>query len=121
MRTMVGFEVLVAGRWVSVPALSATSSTVTIGSVPAAASKLRYNWFVNGTKSGPRRGNARLWRARVLLRGADLLLSPSPHCRYSNPCGEHCFGCAVYVKVNPIGVLSGEESFLPLPPFVLDL
>ena len=40
---------------------------------------------------------------------------------YSNPCGKQCFGCAVYVHVVPIGDLSGEESFLPLPPFVLDL
>ena len=40
---------------------------------------------------------------------------------YSNPCGEECFGCAVYVAVVPIGSMSGEEAFLPLPPFVTDL
>ena len=37
---------------------------------------------------------------------------------YSNPCGEGEFGCAVYIAVEPLGKLSGEEPFLPLPPFV---
>ena len=40
---------------------------------------------------------------------------------YSNPCGEGCFGCAVYVAVKPLTALSGDEPFLPLPPFVMDL
>ena len=42
---------------------------------------------------------------------------------YSNPCGKKCFGCAVYVAVEPLSspALSGEEPFLPLPPFVMDL
>ena len=40
---------------------------------------------------------------------------------YSNPCGEACFGCAVYVEVKPLTSLSGDEPFLPLPPFVMDL
>lgn len=38
---------------------------------------------------------------------------------YSNPCGEGEFGCAVYVSARPIGNLSGEEPFLPLPPFIV--
>ncbi len=33
----------------------------------------------------------------------------------------HCFGCAVYSKVTPLGKLSGEEAFLPLAPFVMDI
>jgi sialate O-acetylesterase len=40
---------------------------------------------------------------------------------YSNPCGIDCFGCAVYAKVTPLGKLSGEEAFLPLAPFVMDI
>jgi len=40
---------------------------------------------------------------------------------YSNPCGEGCFGCMVYVGVRPIGKRSGEEESLPLPPFVVRL
>jgi sialate O-acetylesterase len=40
---------------------------------------------------------------------------------YSNPCGMNCFGCAVYVNAKPIGGLSGEEDFLPLPPFIAEL
>jgi hypothetical protein len=38
---------------------------------------------------------------------------------YSNPCGLHPFGCAVYVSTKPL--VSGEEPFLPLPPFIVDL
>ena len=40
---------------------------------------------------------------------------------YSNPCGVSCFGCAVYVSAKPIGGLSGEHDFLPLPPFSIGL
>ena len=40
---------------------------------------------------------------------------------YSNPCGESCFGCAVYIEAKPLAPLSGELPFLPLPPFVMDL
>ena len=42
---------------------------------------------------------------------------------YSNPCGVDCFGCAVYVAVEPLvsPPLSGMEQALPLPPFVTDL
>ena len=37
---------------------------------------------------------------------------------YSNPCGYYCFECAVYVTTTPVVPgLSGEEPFLPLPPF----
>ena len=37
---------------------------------------------------------------------------------YSNPCGEDCFGCAVYIAAKPlVAGLSGEEPFPPLPPF----
>ena len=43
------------------------------------------------------------------------------HTVCSNPCGIHCFGCAVYVHVEPLGNFSGAESFLPLAPFVMDL
>ena len=76
-----GFEVLANGKWQSAPVVSHTNDTVTVGEVPPAATKLRYNW-------------------------------------YSNPCGEQCFGCAVYVSVPKIGELSGEEPFLPLAPFI---
>ena len=79
-----GMEVLVAGKWLSVPVSGNTRDTVTIGPVPTAASRLRYNW-------------------------------------YANPCGIDCFGCAVYAKVTPLGKLSGEEAFLPLAPFVMDI
>jgi sialate O-acetylesterase len=47
LRTSRGFEVLAGEKWVSVPAVSRTASTVTISPVPAAASKLRYNWYTN--------------------------------------------------------------------------
>ena len=40
---------------------------------------------------------------------------------WSNPCGEDCFKCGVYVTVTPIGTLSGELDFLPLPPYFADL
>lgn len=40
---------------------------------------------------------------------------------YSNPCGEFPFGCAVYVGVVPLGPISGEKPFLPLPPFWAEL
>jgi hypothetical protein len=41
---------------------------------------------------------------------------------YSNPCGLRPFGCAVYVSTKPlVPGLSGEEPFLPLPPFIVDL
>ena len=79
-----GMEVLVAGKWLSVPVTDSTRDTVTIGPVPTSATRLRYNW-------------------------------------YSNPCGIDCFGCAVYSKVTPLGKLSGEEAFLPLAPFVMDI
>jgi hypothetical protein len=79
-----GMEVLVAGKWLSVPVTDHTRDTVTIGPVPARATRLRYNW-------------------------------------YSNPCGIGVFGCAVYAKVTPLGKLSGEEAFLPLAPFVMDI
>ena len=40
----------------------------------------------------------------------------------NNPCGLEPFGCAVYVQVEFVGsLLSGDEPFLPLPPFVADL
>ena len=78
------------GKWLSVAISAHSHDTVTLGDVPADASKLRYNW-------------------------------------YSNPCGEHCFGCAVYAQVSPLGeepwykALSGEEPFLPLAPFVMEI
>ena len=40
---------------------------------------------------------------------------------YSNPCGEDCFRCGVYVTTTRIGILSGELDFLPLPPFMANL
>jgi sialate O-acetylesterase len=40
---------------------------------------------------------------------------------YSNPCGEGEYGCAVYARTQPIGNLSGMESFLPLAPFYTDI
>lgn len=40
---------------------------------------------------------------------------------WSNPCGEDCFKCGVYVTVTPIGTLSGELDFLPLPPYFANL
>lgn len=57
------------------------------------------------------------------------IASPSEHAQgnklrynwYSNPCGEECFDCAVYVRVKPIGNLSGELDFLPLAPFIMDI
>ena len=81
-----GFELLVAGKWLSVDVVGHTKNGVSIA-LPLTkekATKLRYNW-------------------------------------YSNPCGIHCFGCAVYVGVEPLGNFSGAEPFLPLAPFVMDL
>eukprot|EP00937_MAST-01D_sp_MAST-1D-sp2_P000996 g996.t1 len=40
---------------------------------------------------------------------------------YGNPCGLGCFECAVYGAVPPLGALSGELDFLPLPPFIIEL
>ena len=41
---------------------------------------------------------------------------------YSNPCGYYCFECAVYVTTTPVVPgLSGEEPFLPLPPFFAEI
>ena len=40
-------EVLVAGKWLSVPVTDHTRDTVTIGPVPARATRLRYNWYSN--------------------------------------------------------------------------
>ena len=41
---------------------------------------------------------------------------------YSNPCGTGLFGCAAYVGVKPlVDGLSGEQPFLPLPPFYASL
>ena len=40
---------------------------------------------------------------------------------YSNPCGIYCFECAIYVKVKPLGFLTGMKDFLPLAPFIVDL
>lgn len=64
---------------------------------------------------------------RVALGGAAVTIVPAPkgsklrYNWYSNPCGEGVFGCAIYVGVEPIGELSGMESFLPLAPFQVDL
>jgi hypothetical protein len=64
---------------------------------------------------------------RVALGGAAVTIVPAPRGSklrynwYSNPCGEGVFGCAIYVGVEPIGELSGMESFLPLAPFQVDL
>ena len=61
-------------------------------------------------------------RGVVKLSGVSAGASKVRYAWYSNPCGESCFQCAVYVGVAPLpGALSGEESFLPLPPFVMDL
>ena len=40
---------------------------------------------------------------------------------YSNPCGYYCFECAVYARATPIANYSGEEGFLPLPPFQAEI
>ena len=40
---------------------------------------------------------------------------------YSNPCGIYCFECAIYIKVKPLGFLTGMKDFLPLAPFIVDL
>eukprot|EP00937_MAST-01D_sp_MAST-1D-sp2_P005515 g5515.t1 len=41
---------------------------------------------------------------------------------YSNPCGLRPFGCAVYAAAKPlVEGLSGEQPFLPLPPFFAHL
>lgn len=60
--------------------------------------------------------------------GATVTLGPAPahasklrYAWYSNPCGLYCFQCAIYASVEPLGDWSGEESFLPLAPFVVDL
>ena len=37
---------------------------------------------------------------------------------YPNPCGEQCYGCAVYVNVTPLGDFSGARDALPMPPFM---
>eukprot|EP00038_Savillea_parva_P010797 m.192856 g.192856 ORF g.192856 m.192856 type:complete len:675 (-) comp18757_c0_seq1:153-2177(-) len=47
LRSQRGFEVLSKGQWMSVPAVSTTSNTVTISPVPADSTKLRYNWYTN--------------------------------------------------------------------------
>ena len=47
LRSSKGFEALAAGHWVSCPATSRTSSTVTVSGVPEGATKLRYNWWSN--------------------------------------------------------------------------
>merc|ERR1711957_267325 len=40
---------------------------------------------------------------------------------YQDACGLHAYECAVYTTVSAIGNLSGEFSFLPLGPFIMDL
>lgn len=81
----VGFEVLFNNTWLTVPIISYSTDTVTVGNVPSTATRIRYLW-------------------------------------YSNACGINLYSCPVYVKVPPLhGGLSGEESFLPLGPFVADL
>lgn len=47
LRSSRGFEVLVDGKWLSVPVTTATATAVTIPQVPTAAKKLRYNWYDN--------------------------------------------------------------------------
>lgn len=40
---------------------------------------------------------------------------------YQDACGLEAYGCAVYTTVPAIGNLSGELTFLPLAPFIMDL
>ena len=40
---------------------------------------------------------------------------------YQDACGLETYGCAVYTTVPAIGNLSGELTFLPLAPFIMDL
>ena len=44
-----GFEVLLPSNntWVSVPVASHTADTVTVGSIPSTATRLRYLWYAN--------------------------------------------------------------------------
>ena len=97
LRSQQGFEVLSDGIWVSVPPSATSKTTITLD-LAAALPALK---GTNGSGNG----------AATTLR----------YNWYSNPCGYYPFGCAVYVGVTPLGPLSGEEPFLPLPPFWLNV
>merc|ERR1712232_415768 len=42
-----GFEVLSGGKWASTPIIAHSSDSITVGNVPADATKLRYLWYGN--------------------------------------------------------------------------
>lgn len=59
--------------------------------------------------------------SHVRITGVPAAASTLRYAWYSNPCGEDCFSCMVYIGVRPIGQMSGELDFLPLPPFITDV
>lgn len=111
-----GFEVLSDGKWVSVPIRSHTADTIILAlpakSPPAPRAE------VPPPAAAARAEGGQLNAANTSA-GAPTKLRYS---WYSNPCGLEPFGCAVYVTTTPLAPgLSGEEPFLPLPPFIANL
>ena len=100
-----GFEVLVpASEHAPNPASAA------LGPAPAASEMIWLSVAITGHST-----------TSVTVSGVPKSATKIRYNWWSNPCGEDCFKCGVYVTVTPIGTLSGELDFLPIPPYFASL